>query len=162
MRTLKPFLVAFVAAFLTASLASAQQQTVIIGNDPTDAGVLRRVMVDSQGRIVIAGGTTDGGITVAVPYCTTTASKNTTVSTSSTAVPATKLSGRWMVRVCNSPRNAGTPIVTCTSDGTTPTTASTSAGESLEVSDCATYTTNSTINCISDTASTAVTSEECK
>lgn len=105
---------------------------------------------------------TDAGVGVAVPYCSVTASKNTTVGTSSTAVPSSPLAGRWFIRICNSARNSGVPIVTCTSDGTTPTTALTSAGESLEVGDCANYTSGGVVNCISDTASTAVTSEECR
>lgn len=158
----------FVVVFaLTSELALAQQQVSITGTDTTspsrnDAGIVRPVSVDNQGRLMLAGGVTDGGVTIAVPYCTGTASKNTTVGTSSTAVPASKLAGRWLVRVCNSPRNSGTPIITCTSDGTTPTAAATSAGDALEVGDCASYTTTNTVNCISDTASTAVTSEECK
>lgn len=105
---------------------------------------------------------TDAGVSVSVPYCSATASKNTTVGVASTAVPASPLAGRWLIRVCNSYRNSGTPIITCTSDGTTPTAASSSAGDTLGVGDCAQYTTGSVINCISDTASTAVTSEECK
>lgn len=154
-----------VVVVLAALGALAQVPSGMYGYDTgtfPDGGIVRKVQVDSQGRLVLAGGVTDGGVTVAVPYCTSTASKNTTVGTSSTAVPAAKLAGRWMVRVCNSPRNSGTPIITCTSDGTTPTAASTSAGDALEVGDCASFTTTSTINCISDTASTAVTSEECK
>jgi len=179
MRTLRVVVASVVALFVLALPATAQQSMLMNGADTTtlpDGGIIRRVQVDPQGRLVVVttstlsdGGTsttsttfTDGGVAVSVPYCTVSSSKNTTVGTSSTAVPATKLTDRWYERVCNSARNSGTPIITCTSDGTTPTTASTSAGDSLEVGDCATYTTNSVINCISDTASTAVTSEECK
>lgn len=160
-----PFAFTVALAVLLASHAFAQGQTLILGNDTTttDAGIVRRVAVDAQGRLLTSGGaSTDGGVTVIVPYCTVTASKNTTVGTSSTAVPATPLAGRWLIRVCNSARNAGTPILTCTSDATVPTVASTSPGDTLEAGDCAQYTTGSGILCISDTASTAVTSEECR
>lgn len=148
------------------STAHAQQPVGIYGYDTgtfPDGGIVRKVKVDSQGRLVIgASASTDAGVTVTVPYCSTTASKVTSVGVASTTVPATALAGRWFIRVCNSSRNTGAPIITCTSDGTTPTAALTSAGETLEVGDCATYTTGSDIKCISDTAATYTTSEECK
>lgn len=164
-------LVMLVAAgvFGLVSTAHAQQPVGIYGYDTgtfPDGGIVRKVKVDSQGRLVTAGGgssvSTDGGLTVAVPYCLVTASKNTTVGTSSIAVPATPLAARWSIRVCNSPRNTGSPIITCTSDGTTPTATASSAGDALEVGDCATYLTQNPVKCISDTAGTAVPSEECK
>lgn len=154
-------------ALLLATFALAQQQSLILGADTTtqpDGGIMRRVQVDPQGRLVLAGGGTDAGISVTVPYCTTTRSAEAVaVGTSPTAVPADGgLAGRWMIRLCNSPRNSGVPIVTCTSDGTNPDAGLGSRGESLEVGDCVTYTTGSTVTCISDSASTYVTPWECK
>lgn len=106
----------------------------------------------------------DGGISVTTDRtCTTVKMATTQVPTSALVIPADGgLSGRWYERVCNSVRNSGTPIITCTSDGQTPTTAATSSGESLEVGDCATYLTTNDIMCISDTAATQVSSEECQ
>lgn len=112
------------------------------------------------------GTTTDAGITVAVPTCTTTQTKITSVGTTAAFVPSVlqALPGRWMVRVCNSPRNAGTPIITCATatSGVTPDAGLLGIGESLEVGDCATYTTSDGVSCISDTAATAVSSWECQ
>lgn len=127
----------------------------------TDGGYSTSVTISGTVPVTFSANT-DAGVGVAVPYCTTTASKNTTVNLVSTAVPASPLAGRWFIRVCNSARNSGTPIITCTSDGTTPTTAATSAGEALEVGDCAAYTTGGAVTCISDTAATAVSTWECR
>lgn len=166
MRQLLTFLAVLVLA--SAGFAVAQTPVGIYGYDTStnpDGGVIRKVQVDSQGRLVTSGSSsvsTDAGVTVTVPYCTASQSRATSVGVASTAVPATPLAGRWMVRVCNSARNTGVPIITCTSDGTTPTATSSSNGEALEVGDCATYTTTVGILCISDTAATYVTSEECK
>jgi hypothetical protein len=166
-------LLIFVIAFaLTAALrASAQQPVGIYGYDTgtqPDGGIVRKVQVDSQGRLVTTGGSsgggtatsTDAGVSVTVPSCTVSQDFNTTVGTSSVTLSA--LAGRWMTRVCNSARNTGNPIITCTSDGTTPTIALTSVGETLEPGDCTVYTSGTAVRCISDTASTAVTSWDCR
>ena len=163
MKTAAAFLISFL---FFAALASAQVSKVDQGK-PGTQGPWPVTIVGGTGGGGGSGGSgtntvTDAGVSVSVPYCSATASKNTTVGVASTAVPASPLAGRWFIRVCNSYRNSGTPIITCTSDGTTPTAASSSAGDTLGVGDCAQYTTGSAINCISDTASTAVTSEECK
>ena len=167
--------VALALLLITAGSALAQQQSVVVGTyitDGGDNGQLKRLRATVDGRLIVdapsgSGGsstTTDAGVTVTVPFCTATADFNTTVGTSVTNLSA--LSGRWMTRVCNSARNTGNPIVTCTSDGTVPTTALTSVGETLEPGDCATYTMGVNggfgIRCISDTASTAVTSWDCR
>lgn len=109
----------------------------------------------------------DGGISSSTTVnvsntCTTTKSGSTSVGTSATAVPADGgLSGRQWVRLCNSAKNSGVPIVTCTSDGTSPDAGIDSDGEALEVGDCSVYPTSSAITCISDTAATRVSTEEC-
>jgi hypothetical protein len=104
---------------------------------------------------------TDAGVSVTVPYCTASLHTYKSVGTSAISIP--RLAGRWYTRVCNSCKNTGSPMVTCTADGTTPTTALTSPGEALEVCDCVVYTdpTNDVL-CISDTASTAVTAYDCR
>lgn len=153
-------------ALLTASPAAAQQSVLLNGADTgtfPDGGIIRRVQVDSQGRLVIASSGTDGGTAVSVPYCSVTRSRTTSVGTSPTAVPADGgLAGRWFIRICNSARNTGVPIITCTSDGTSPDAGLLGDGETIEVDGCNTYTTGTSITCVSDTASTAVTSEECR
>ena len=165
--TLKAFAVGVVLMLLPTLSSHAQQQSLILGADTAtqpDGGIMRRVQVDPQGRLVIAQPSTDGGTTISVPYCSTSRSAEAVaVGTTPTAVPADGgLSGRWMVRLCNSPRNSGLPIVTCTSDGTNPDAGLASRGESLEVGDCVTYTTSAPVLCVSDSASTYVTPWECK
>lgn len=145
------------------------QQTVLIGSDysSADAGryPLRAVQVDSQGRLVVSSTTADGGTAaIAVKtFCTVPKAATTQVNTAVLNVPADGgLSERWSIRVCNKANNAGTPIVTCTDDGQVPTSLASSSGDALEVGDCATYFTTTPIQCISDTATTQVSSEECK
>lgn len=147
---------------------------ILQGLDPT-TGTPYSVSVDpTTGALLTSGsggggsgGTstvTDAGVSVTVPTCTTTQNGLTSVGTSSAYVPSilSALPGRWMIRICNSPRNSGTPIITCTTDGQLPDAGLTGVGESLEVGDCATYTTSAGVQCISDTASTAVSSWECR
>lgn len=105
---------------------------------------------------------TDAGVSVTVPYCTASAFQTKTIGTSSITF-GQLVPGRWLARICNSCRNTGVPMITCTDDGTTPTTAATFDGEVLGVCDCVTYTNGSNaIKCISDTATTYVTQYECK
>lgn len=163
---MNPRLVA-VALSLIAALALGQSQSLIIGTDTTtqpDGGVMKKVQVDPQGRLVITGGgsTTDAGVAVTVPYCTVSRSSASSVGTSVTAVPADGgLAGRWMTRACNSARNSGTPIVNCGVSASLDA-GLLSDGEALEVGDCATWTTGQTVYCISDTAATAVSTWECR
>jgi hypothetical protein len=163
--------VALALLLTVAGSALAQQQSVTLGTYVTDGGqngALLRVRVDSEGKLLVSGSTggggtptsTDAGVSVTVPSCSAVQDFNTTVGTSSVTLSA--LAGRWMTRVCNSARNTGNPIITCTSDGTTPTIALTSVGETLEPGDCAVYTSGTAVRCISDTASTAVTSWDCR
>ncbi len=72
------------------------------------------------------------------------------------------LSGRWFIRVCVKGSNPGTPEIACTDDGQTPVIAFNGAGETIESMDCRTYYTPNTIKCVSDTALTGVTTEECQ
>lgn len=152
---------------LAAFAALAQQSVLITGSDTTtqpDGGIIRRVQVDAQGRLVLSTSASDGGSSAVATRTTCNALKmaTTQVNAAALTVPGDGgLTGRWYVRACNSARNAGTPIVTCTSDGQTPTATSTSSGDALEVSDCVTYYTATPIKCISDTATTQVTTEEC-
>jgi len=163
--------VAALAACL-ATFALAQTQSLMLGADTTtlpDGGILRRVQVDPQGRLVITGGSgssgtvTDAGVNVTVPYCTVSRSSAVSVGTSAVTVPADGgLAGRWLVRVCNSVRNSGQPTVTCATGGATPDAGLLSDGEALQPGDCAVYTTGGAVSCISDTAATAVSTWECR
>lgn len=149
--------------------ASAQQQSLMLGADTgtqPDGGIMRRVQVDSSGRLVISTTTVyaDGGTSSnsSVTFsCTTRSQSVTSVGTSASSLP-TALTTRWMVRVCNSAENTGTPIVKCRDDGTNPVMGIANAGEALEVGDCVSYYTTAAIRCISDTAATAVTQSECQ
>lgn len=145
------------------------QQTVLIGSDysSADAGryPLRAVQVDSQGRLVVSSTTADGGTSaIAVKtLCTTVKHATTQVNTTVLNVPADGgLGDRWYVETCNKANNAGTPIITCTGDGQVPTSAVASSGTALEIGDCHTFFTTTPIQCISDTAATQVSTEECK
>ncbi len=86
-----------------------------------------------------------------------------------TPIPISPLVGRRTVTICNSPKNSGSPKWTIRSDGAAPTTALSSPGQTLNVSDCVSYLMGSVgvdggnpINGISDTGSAAVTTTECK
>ena len=108
------------------------------------------------------GGTSTGN---AVKFfCNSTRQSTTAVNTTDAGyVPGDGgLAGRWMIRVCNTAKNSGTPIVACTDDGQHPImSAASGLGETIEVGDCLTYYTNVAIRCVSDTAATYVTAEEC-
>ncbi len=109
----------------------------------------------------------DGGVTAAQPvkfFCTTPKSGITIVDGGTVAtLPADGgLSGRWFIRVCTTSKNANTPMIACTDDGQTPSIAFNGVGESIVWGDCHTYYTTNAIQCVSDTALTGVTTEECK
>jgi len=163
-------LVAFVV--LLAAVAVAQTITKVDQGKPgtqgpwpvTFSGTVPVVIVDGG---VSGGGSgtatvTDAGVSVTVQYCTVSRSSVSSVGTSVTAVPADGgLAGRWMTRVCNSPRNSGTPTITC---GTTADLDAGlfSNGDALETGDCAIYSSGEVVYCISDTAATAATTWECR
>ena len=87
----------------------------------------------------------------------------TAVGTSATAVPATPLTGRSQVTVCNSDENTGTPLLKCRADGNNPTIGATNPGDLIRKGACWTYYAPSgkPIKCIADTADTQVTTTEC-
>ena len=85
----------------------------------------------------------------------------TSVGVTSTPVPATAAAVRVWVLVCNSLENTGTPKVKCLANGGTPVMGRANPGQVLGVGDCFQYTTQTAVNCIADTAATAVTSYEC-
>jgi hypothetical protein len=159
------------AVAVVAVAAVAQQQSLMMGSDTftqPDGGIIRRVVVDQQGRIVIAPTAAatlpDGGtaaLSVTTFSCPSRSQTVTTVGTSPVALPTT-LAYRWMTRVCNSPENVGTPLVKCRDDDVNPTMGLANAGEVLEVGDCVSYYTNAAIRCISNSASVSVTQAECQ
>lgn len=169
MRSLSLRIATVFTLLLLGGVALAQQQSLMLGADTTtqpDGGILRRVQVDPQGRMVVTGisvnladaGLTTGPVTYA---CTSRSQSVTSVGVAASTLP-TALASRWMVRVCNSAENSGAPMVKCRDDGSNPTMGIANAGEVLEVGDCATYYTPVGIRCISDTAATAVTQAECE
>lgn len=110
---------------------------------------------------------TDGGSSTAVSVkflCETVKSGISIVDGGTVALLPNDggLSGRWFIRICTTGKNSGTPMIACTDDGQTPSMAYNGVGESIETSDCRTYYTPNTIRCVSDTALTGVTTEECK
>lgn len=155
------------ALALSASTAFAQQSVLLNGADSStnDAGIIRRVAVDSQGRLMVTL-PADGGVTINASSATTTAVCGTTSQTvTSVGVAASSLpvlASRWYARVCNSAENSGSPIVKCRDDGVNPTMGIANAGEALNNGDCVTYFVTAAVRCISDTAATAVTQSECK
>lgn len=106
----------------------------------------------------------DGGSSAAVPvkfFCNTTKQSITMVSGVTNVPFDGGMPGRWMIRICNTGKNSGTPLIACTDDGQNPSMSFDGVGESMEVSDCLTYYGNKQIKCISDTGDAGVTSDEC-
>jgi len=87
----------------------------------------------------------------------------TSVGVAATNVPPTSGVTRYYVLVCNSSENSGTPLVKCLGNNTSPVMGVANRGDVLGVADCQQYAILGTnqLKCISDTASTAVTSFEC-
>lgn len=86
-----------------------------------------------------------------------------------TPIPPVALVGRRTVTSCNSPKNATSPLWTIRADGTAPTTALASPGQTLGLGDCISYAVGATsadggapIYGIADTNSSALTVTECK
>lgn len=106
----------------------------------------------------------DSGISVTQQQCGAMTNAITSVGVAAVNTPASQLSGRMFITLCNSLQNAGTPLVKCRTDGTAPVMAATNAGDVLGIGDCITYPISSSVvpSCISDTAATYVTSFECK
>lgn len=165
MNRLHALAVLLFALALCTPLALAQTSTYILGVDTgTDGGFppTRRVQVDSTGRLVLG----PSGLVSTTPVACTASSVNssTSVGVASVSTPAAALAARLYTLVCNSPQNAGVPLVKCRADGTSPVMAIGNPGEVLEVGDCVVYTLSAgtDIKCISDTAATYVTTFECK
>lgn len=161
------YLLGFLLVFAVATVASAQQQSIVLGSDTNtspDGGVLRRVKVDPQGRLVVASTSPDGGTsstTIVSFQCSAVGQTVTSVGVAASTITV-GLANRWYARICNSSENAGTPLVKCRDDAVNPVMGIANAGEVLEVGDCVSYYTTNAIRCISDTAATAVTQAECQ
>lgn len=153
-RTLAAGLLSFIVLF---AFAAFGQQIVNQGKPGTQG----------PWPVSIQGTLGDGGTSSAISVkflCTEVKSGITIVDGGTVAnIPADGgLSGRWFIRVCTTGKNSGTPMIACTDDGQTPSMSFNAVGESIETSDCRTYYTPNTIKCVSDTALTGVTTEECK
>lgn len=87
----------------------------------------------------------------------------TAVGVTAVAVPAQASLNRFYMTVCNSIENSGTPQVKCLYNGVAPVMGKTTKGDVLGVGDCWRFdiSTSNTLECISDTAATAVSSDEC-
>ena len=133
---------------LMAPFVWAQADSLI--NGVTSSNTVKRIQVGA-----------DGVLAVQTP-CPTVVDAVTTVGTAVLPVPATIQTARKMVLICNSPENTGSPVVKCRADGVAPVMGLTTPGQGLAKGDCITYSTTSVVNCIADTASTAVSSTECK
>lgn len=119
--------------------------------------------------VIIGGGTADGGtssssVSTTPEICTGNANKNTSVGVAAGNTPATQLTSRRYLILCNSLQNSGNPSVKCRADGTAPVMAAGNAGDVMGIGDCILYplAAVTVIQCISDTASTNVTSSECQ
>ena len=90
----------------------------------------------------------------------------TLVGTTSTSIPATALTGRRYLEVCNSLENTpnGSPLLKLRVDGTAPVIGPNTAGKVLGVGDCVQYAASNLIvvRGISNDAGTAVSSTECR
>lgn len=107
-----------------------------------------------------------GGVFVQDVPCTGAVESVVVQDGGTTAVlaPHAALAARRTITLCNSPKNTGTPLWTLRIDGVDPTTAATAAGQTLNKSDCITYTLQSTVpvRVIGDTGNSALTITECK
>ena len=179
--------VAFIIGFIICAATAAAQQKVDQGKPGTQGPwpvTIMSILADggSGGTTVVNQGTSpwvvsgtatvslvtlaDGGVVPAATkfFCNATKQSITPISTLDAGnVPEDGgLTGRWMIRVCNTSKNSGTPIIACTDDGQAPVmTSNTGVGETIEVGDCLTFFTPNTIRCVSDTLATGVTAEEC-
>jgi hypothetical protein len=168
------FLAALVCAVAISDWGRALAQAPVLLYASQDAGLKGAnipVRVDGTGALIISnpggggGGSgtlvIDGGVPVFPVACGATSVNGfTSVSTTSTAVPATPAAGRLYTRVCLSLEASGTPLVKCRTDGTPPAFGTT-AGEVLSVGDCVTYTTPA-VACIANAAATPVSTFECR
>lgn len=121
-----------------------------------------------RGSIIVAG--SDGGVVQTTQaLCAQTAAdgglihKNTAVGVAAVSTPATQTAQRIYIELCNSIQNSGNPLVKCRTDNTAPVSAAGNAGDVLGIGDCKVYAipASNVPQCISDTASTNVTSYEC-
>ncbi len=117
------------------------------------------------GAAAVVTGPDGGAVRVQDVQCSSGAGsqKITSVGVASTTTPATQLTNRMYIELCNSLQNSGNPIVKCRVDGTPPVAAATNVGDVLGIGDCIRYTVAAGVVplCISDAAATYVTSFEC-
>lgn len=160
------------AALLAAGAALAQTVIKADQGKPGNQGPWP-VTISGGASFTISGAVSiDGGLVATVPAQCRAAQLDggstqrvTSVGTSATNVPATGASSatRYYMTVCNSSENSGTPLVKCLYNAATPVMGVANPGPVLGVSDCWLFPIAGVnqLKCISDTASTAVTSDEC-
>jgi len=147
-------LVLVFAVSLVSVVAVAQVPSGMYGYDTgtfPDGGIVRKVQVDSQGRLVVTGaGSTDAGVFPAdggfpttgyfpsAPYPCGAASRNGAYRMDGGAVTLGSVSPRVYIVACNSKENTSGDIK-CRGDGTAPSLSAGSPGVLLSVGDCVPY-----------------------
>ncbi len=121
------------------------------------------VVKGPDGGAAVIQGTVSGSICNAVLIDAGAPQQVTSVGVAATLVPAQPTANRYYVTVCNSSENSGTPQVKCLYNNVSPVMGITNPGDVLGVGDCWRFDIagSNQLKCISDTASTAVTSDEC-
>ncbi len=118
----------------------------------------------APGAAAIVTGPDGGAVRTQDVQCTGASSqKITTTGLAAVNTPSAQATGRIYIELCNSLQNSSNPIVKCRVDGTVPVAAAGNLGDVLGVGDCIRYTVNALVvpSCISDAATTYVTSYEC-
>jgi hypothetical protein len=112
--------------------------------------------------VTLSGSSGSGTMTVQGATCSVK-DNHVSVSTTATACPPAQQAGRRSVLICNSAANTGTGYIRVRADGTAPTTTLASPGTVLTKGTCMELTVAASVTpqCISDVASTVVTTVEC-
>lgn len=145
---------------------TAFAQTTVTANQgaPGNQGPWKVTCNNCGGGGSSGGWVPDGGFIgqITPVYCSASSvNAVTSVSTSSVATPAATTSTRVSILVCNSLENSSLPLVKCRADNTAVALGVTNPGETINPGDCILYNSKVGVRCISNTASTAVSTFEC-
>lgn len=159
--------VAIVLAIVGSVIALAQNTVVSNQGRPGSQGSWPVSLTTSSTVNVQQGPSRDGGVMWPVETmptrCFVPTHASTTTGVVAAACPAAQLAGRCTIMFCNSNQNSGAPLVKIRIDGSAPVMAAGNVGDVLAVGQCITYAIPAgvTPQCISDTATTYLTSTEC-
>lgn len=138
-----------------AGLAVAQTPSLMFGRD--SAGKAWPIAVDVVNN--------QGGVTVSTVPRTCGSPTHSVVSlgTAAANIPTTQLTNRRYLVICVSNAETAAVIVKCRVDGSAPVAGEAGAGDVIRNGDCVTYAIPAATvpQCISDTATSAVTTFEC-